>query len=274
MAVLIAAADRTGLARLRAAIRGRKLLAIVSVALFACRGAAPAAAPRVGSASGEEQPAASRAQPPDLAWHMRATFWDAVAARDALIQGDLTSAKQAADRIARTDYKRMLPSTWKPGVDALQRHAAALSVAPDLSAAAQALGRMALTCGACHDERKRGPGRTPTVPLPWVDPPESLEERMERHQLAIDLLWDGLVVPSDNAWRSGTITITRAPLRAPEQTDESIAPQEQARIEATRELGKQARLTTTYLERARVFGELIAGCAQCHELQRPARAAR
>lgn len=240
---------------------------LVSVALAACGSAQPAEPPQASRASGAEQTAGA----PDLAWHMRATFWDAVRARDALIDGDLAGAQRAAEQIARTDYSRMLPGDWKVGVAALQQHAAALSIAPNLNAAAQELGRMALTCGECHEVRKRGPGRTPTVPLPWMDPPESLAERMHRHELGVDLMWDGLVLPSENAWRSGTVTITRSPLRAPEHVDEPMSPELHARIEATRDLAKQARLVTTYQERGRVFGELIAGCAQCHYLQRPAK---
>jgi hypothetical protein len=94
---------------------------------------------------------------------------------------------------------------------------------------------------------------------------------MERHQLGIAQMWDGLVLPSEEAWRSGTVTITRAPLHAPEAADGPISPELHARIEATRDLGKQARLATSYQERGRVYGELIAGCTQCHYLQRPAR---
>jgi hypothetical protein len=257
----------------RAAVRGRQLVILASVALGACHGAGPASVPPASQAAGAEQPVASQAQPPDLAWHMRATFWDAVRARDALIDGDLASAQQAADRIAHTDYARTLPVDWKAGVGALQQHAAALSIAPNLSSAAQELGRMALACGECHDVRKRGPGRTLTVPQPWVDPPETLDERMQRHQVGVDQLWDGLVLPSDNAWRGGTVTITRAPLSAPRQGTDAISAPMHARIEATRELAKQARLAPTFAERARVFGELIAGCADCHHAQRPAHAA-
>jgi hypothetical protein len=252
-------------------VRRMSLLLWVSVALAGCGGTQSSGTPSVSSASGAEQTAVAPAAP-DLAWHMRATFWDAVRARDALIDGDLASAQRAADQIARTDYSRMVPADWKVGVGALQKHSAALGIAPNLSAAAQELGRMALACGECHAERKRGPGRTLMVPLPWEDPPESLDERMQRHQMGVDQMWDGLVLPSDNAWRSGTITITRAPLRAPDRAEEAVSPELHARIEATRELAKQARLATTYLERGRVFGELIAGCAQCHYLQRPARA--
>jgi hypothetical protein len=251
-----------------AAVRGIGLLLFLSAGLAGCGAGHSSVASQPRTPSGAEQVAPAA---PDLAWHMRATFWDAVRARDALIDGNLANAQRAAEQIARADYSRLVPADWKVGVGALQQHASALTTAPDLGAAAQELGRMALACGECHTLRKRGPGRTPTVPLPWEDPPESLDARMQRHQTGIDQMWDGLVVPSDNAWRSGTLTITRAPLRAPDLADEAVSPELHARIEATRELGKEARLATTYLERARVFGELISGCAQCHYMQRPAR---
>ena len=244
------------------------LLLLSSLGLAGCGTGHSSRASHARSAASTEQVASAA---PDLAWHMRATFWDAVRARDALIDGNLANAQRAAEQIAQTDYSRVVPADWKVGVGALQQHAAALSIAPNLGAAAQELGRMALACGECHALRKQGPGRTLTVPLPWEDPPESLDQRMQRHQMGVDQLWDGLVLPSDNAWRSGTLTITRAPLRAPELADDAMSPELHDRIEATRELGKEARLATTYLERARVFGELISGCAQCHYLQRPAR---
>jgi hypothetical protein len=257
-------------ARSNSVIRGTKWF--VSIALIACGSTQSSPSLKQGSStSGAEQIGAEAAAPPDLAWHMRATFWDAVRARDALIDGNLQEAQSAADKIAKTDYSLLVPADWKSGVGALQQHAAALSIAPNLSAAAQELGKVALSCGECHEVRKRGPGRIPIVPLPWEDPPDSLEERMQRHQMGVDQLWDGLVIPSENAWRSGTVTITRAPLRAPEQARESVSPALHARIEATRELGKQARLATTYQQRGLIFGELIAGCAQCHYLQRPVR---
>lgn len=250
-----------------AAVRGTRLLA--SFALVACGSAQPSPVTHGSNTTGAEQTSVEAAVPPDLTWHMQATFWDSLRARDALIDGDLAAAQRAADKLAQTDYSRVVPADWKVGVGALQQHAAALSIAPNLVAAAQELGRMALSCGECHELRKRGPGRTLMVPLPWEDPPESLEERMQRHQMGVDQMWDGLVLPSENAWRSGTVTITRAPLRAPEQAHESISPELQARIEATRDLGRQARVATTFQERGRIFGELIAGCAQCHYLQRP-----
>lgn len=272
-------ASRSGqlLSRVIAAV-GCSIVLVVELTLGSCGEAQPTATassePVAPASSGAEQaaPASPPAREPDVGWHMRASFWDTLRARDALIEGDLAEAQRAADHLAQTDYSRMLPAQWKHWVAALQQHAAALALAPNLSAAAQELGRMALTCGECHELHETGPDAPRANPLPWEEPPDTVEDRMHRHQLGVVQMWDGLVLPSEKAWRNGTVTITRAPLRAPERADQPIDDALAAQIQAVRELAKQARLATTYQERGRVYGELIARCAQCHYTERPARA--
>jgi hypothetical protein len=251
--------------------------AIGCLAWFAlgCSSSAPApAAASPQSSTGAEQvaPAPAASTPaPDLAYHMRASFWAAVQARDALIVGDLARAQSAADDLAKYDYAGLLPDDWKHWTGQLQQYAKELSMAPNLAAAAQELGRMALVCGDCHDLHQRGPTRPAIKALPWEDPPEDFDARMHRHQLGIAQMWDGLVLPSEDAWRSGTVTITRAPLRAPEVAAEPIDEATNQRIEEVRALAKQARTAGTYQERGRIYGELIARCANCHAFERPAR---
>jgi hypothetical protein len=228
-------------------------------------------APAAQASSGAEQATAAAKPPPDLGYHMRASFWAAVQARDALIDGDLAKAQRAADVLVNYDYDALLPHDWRHWYAQLQQYAKELSMAPNLAAAAQELGHVALICGDCHDLHERGPAAPRAAPLPWEDPPEQLEARMHRHQLGVAQLWDGLVLPSERAWRSGTVTITRAPLRAPEADDAPIDEAMHQRIEAVRALAKEARTVTSYDERGRVYGELIAGCAECHALLRPAR---
>jgi hypothetical protein len=223
-----------------------------------------------GAEQVESAPAASTPAP-DLAYHMRASFWAAVQARDALIVGDLARAQSAADDLAKYDYAGLLPADWKHWTGQLQQYAKELSMAPNLAAAAQELGRMALVCGECHDLHQRGPTRPAIKALPWEDPPEAFDARMHRHQLGIAQMWDGLVLPSEDAWRAGTVTITRAPLRAPELAEEPIDEATNKRIEEVRALAKQARTAGTYEDRGRIYGELIARCAQCHAFARPAR---
>ena len=254
---------------------GHALVAAVCLAL-GCSDR-PSEEPRVAASGGAEQsPVATeqddQAGAPDLAYHMRESFWDAVRARDAIIKGDLATAHAAADALAAHDYGRLLPPDWKHWTASMQQYARELSMAPNLSAAAAELGKLALVCGDCHDMHQRGPARPKLKALPWEDPPETLDARMHRHQLGIAQIWDGLVLPSEEAFRNGTITITRAPLVPPEVADEAVDPQLSAAIEEVRGLAKQARVATTYEERGRIYGELIARCANCHAIMRPVRA--
>jgi cytochrome c553 len=250
---------------------------VLSVLGVACGATSPAPAvtpPNASAASGSEpaqpaQPATSSA--PDVQWHMRASFWQTLRARDALIDGDLAEAQRQADRLAKTDYASMLPVAWKHWVAQLQQDAAALSLAANLDEAALALGRMALACGECHELHDAGPDKPRVQPQPWEDPPDTYDERMQRHHLGLTQMWDGLVLPSEKAWRSGTVTITRAPLRAPERAGEPIDDNARARIEEVRELAKQSRRADTYQERGRIYGELVARCARCHYTERSAR---
>lgn len=244
--------------------------------LAACSGSGPAAAAAEHSAGAERasEPAAPAAEPaaaaePDLAAHMQASFWMAVRARDALIAGDLASAQRAADALASHDYGHLLPADWNHWVVLMRQYARELSMAPNPVAAGQELGRLALVCGDCHDLHQRGPERVRPDPEPWRDPPEELGERMLRHQIGAEQLWEGLVLPSETSFRSGITTLTRAPLRAPEREGEPIDAAMNARIEKVRTLAKAARAATTYQARGQIFGELIATCADCHAFARP-----
>lgn len=196
--------------------------------------------------------------------HVKSSFWEAIRARDAIIAGDLPVAKRAASALARQDFESVVPRDWTPWMQRIQQDARELTAAPNLGAAAQALGKIALECGDCHDIQHGGPTRLPAKPEPWRGPPEALEERMLRHQTGAEQMWDGLVMPSEQSFRSGTTTLERAPLTAPERQGMPIDAGLNARIEEVRELAKQAQFAATYAERGRVYGELVARCAGCH----------
>lgn len=245
---------------------------IACVLAFACGSGEP----KPASSSGDEvsapppakvatsAPAPTAAPPARLSAHMENSFWEALRARDAIIAGNLPVAKRAASSLVHQDLNSIVPRDWMPWTQRIQQHARELTAAPNLGAAAQALGQIAVECGDCHLVQNGGPPRLPAKPEPWRGPPEALEERMLRHQTGAEQMWDGLVMPSEQSFRSGTITLERAPLTPPERQGMPIDEVLNARIEEVRELAKQAQFVTTYAERSRVYGELIARCAGCH----------
>ena len=219
------------------------------------RAAKPLAATRRVPAKGEE---------PDRRVHMEASFWMAIIARDALIDGDLDAARSVGHELAAHDYGNAFPPSWKHWVGDMQKQAGALAIAADDAEAGQAVGALAVACGNCHREQKGGFRLQDAEAMPWHDPPETVTERMERHAVGIEQMWFGLIAPSDEVWRAGTVTLTRAPLQAPEAGDAPVDERHHAEFERLRDLAKRARSAPTGADRARIYGEAITPCAHCH----------
>lgn len=133
--------------------------------------------------------------------------------------------------------------------------AARLAEATDIGAASQALGALARTCGDCH-ATLGGPA------APIGEAPEAEDGgvtlRMKRHRWAEARLWDGLVVPSDRAWRAGAHALADAPL----------VPAADVLAQSVHALGRKAIVVGARVDRGAVYGELMATCASCHALVR------
>lgn len=221
--------------------------------------AGAAESPSAASSGGAEQ-----APVDDRAWHMQETFWMAVRARDAVMAGDLEAARSAARELEQHAFADTLPADWKHYTEQMRQQAQALVIASGLAEAGQAVGALGLSCGSCHFQQKAGPGAVREPPMAWQDPPDTLTERMDRHYAGVEQLWQGLVQPSEDAWRNGTLTLTRAPLQAPEAEGAEVSPAAHAQVERVRQLARQARAAKSHPERAQIYGELIAACASCH----------
>jgi len=221
--------------------------------------------PAESTTGAEHAPAVAAAAPvDDRAWHMQETFWMAVRARDAVMGGDLEAARNAARELEQHEFAGTLPADWKHFTEQMKQQAQAIVVAGGLDEAGQAVGALALSCGNCHFQQKAGPDAVREPPRAWQDPPDTLTERMDRHYAGVEQLWQGLVQPSEEAWRNGTLTLTRAPLQAPEAQRAEVTPEGHAQVERVRELAKRARAARSHPERAQIYGELIAACASCH----------
>jgi hypothetical protein len=239
-------------------------LGALGIGFGACSGAEPTPqpAPRPASSGGDHGSTAKQSF--DRAHHMQATLWMALSARDALIDGDLGEAKTAARALAQHDYEASVPATWKPWIGELQKYAGDLVIAKGIDDAAQSLAAIGLACGSCHYHHEAGLTVRREPPMAWEDSNDTIGERMDRHAQGIEQMWMGLVQPSEQAWRSGTVTLTRAPLEAPATEGGSVGPRAAAEIERVRGLARRARTASSHAERAQIYGQLIAGCGHCH----------
>jgi hypothetical protein len=222
-----------------------------------------AASGRAGSSAID----ATDAQAPDFKYHMQASFWQALAVRDAVIAGDVVLARKQAALLEAKRFPQ-LPDTWRYSVAQMQQSAAEVALAADIDAAAQWTATIAVACGNCH----RYSGEVPAFAgrrAPEVAPAEeTLADRMQRHARIADDLWTGLL-GSEAAWRRGANSLNEAP---PQPTSADAASVDEAfalELNQIKALGIQALMARTLERRAVVYGDLIARCAHCHPFARP-----
>jgi len=197
-----------------------------------------------------------------LAARMRGHFDQAFRATDAVIRGDLAGAREPARWITEHPPDRVPPLDTRY-VGEIQQAAARTATATDLDGAAASAASMLATCGDCH----RASGARPSPPPPLGTSVGGIVGHMVAHQQAVDLMAQGLVIPSARAWEDGAARLAVAPLRpAQAPPDKKLRAAVLAAEQRTHALAERARTAASATARATVFAEVIAGCASCHSL--------
>lgn len=158
---------------------------------------------------------------------MHGHYDSAVAARDAVVAGDLAAAQKSIE-------------------------------AKDLREAAIAVGKTAQACGECHSSKAA------VVALPVADKPnwKMAKNEMLRHQWAVDTLWIALVTPDDELLAEALTELGASPL-APVATGMDPVPRA---IELEVAVHEAAAAMKQPTDRGERYGELLASCAECHAL--------
>lgn len=181
-----------------------------------------------------------------------------------IIMGRLEGVRQPANWLATHETLSDLPTSYEPFVDFMRSSARQVEKAEDLETAASAVSLMAQNCGSCHRashvDVEFG---YDALPAEWSDS----ETHMQRHQWAMDRLWEGLIGPSDAAWTRGAAMLSEEPLHADEvpanvtagdaETFENIARE-------VHELGAAGAGLTGLSDRSQVYGRILGLCADCH----------
>lgn len=195
--------------------------------------------------------------------HMKEHFDKVGVMKDAVIRGDLEAMREPAKYMAEHKADGMPPKAASQ-ILAMQTAAKRAAEASDINMAANAVATMASTCGTCH--------RATDVVVkaaPPAEPPEGddLAAHMLAHQQAIEYLYQGLIVPSDDLWKKGAQLLRAAPMQnekfpADVKLTEDIKAFE-VKAHQFAGMADQARDPKT---RVGVYGTLIASCAGCHGL--------
>jgi hypothetical protein len=201
----------------------------------------------------------------EIANHMHEHLTRITTIKSFIIIDDLNGVREPATWLAEHDSVPGLPSNFAPYVELMRVYARQVVAASDVKSAAESVSRMARTCGNCHlvndVELEFG---FDTRPGDWPD----TISHMQRHQWAVDRLWEGLIGPSDVAWSRGTEMLVDVPLSPVDLVNEATDGMD---LTATDEiahrvhvLGGQGTNTRTPDARSALYAELLGLCADCH----------
>jgi hypothetical protein len=226
--------------------------------------AAPAASPAASEPGPIEQkpevaatPAAPQAGS-SLDHIMREHFADALLIRQAVIAGAPENAAAPASALATAGDLEHLPEGWRGFVERMQEVAGRIRDSSLISRAARATADLGVTCGLCHQQR--GGPHASSEPAPAQG--ATLESRMQRHAWATERLWEGLYVPSDDAWAAGARALSSAPFPT-EVTKPGGVYARTAAADFAR-LVRSAPTKKTPLDRAELYAQLLLTCGSCH----------
>lgn len=198
--------------------------------------------------------------------HMTEHFSQVGVIINAVIRGDLEDVREPARWMASHQDAKGLPATSALYVDEMKNTAKQTAQAKTLSGASIAAASMAVNCGACHAAAGI---QTKGLEVPAVGQAEGsgVTPHMLEHQWAVDLMLNGLVRPSVEDWVAGARRLQAAPLVASDLPDDPKLSLEvrdhEARVHA---LAEKALKASSGPARAAVFGEITAGCGECHGL--------
>lgn len=193
---------------------------------------------------------------------MRAHFHDALLIRQAVIAGTPEQAANAATVLSLIEDLDELPPGWREFVESMQLAARRITDSTSSAQAAAAAADLGVACGRCH-QKLGGPRASDEAP-PAIG--HSVEMRMKRHEWATERLWEGLVVPSSDAWSAGARALAGDGI-----PDDMVKPggvhARSAASDFTKLVAAAPGKKTTE-ERAALYAELLVTCGTCHRALR------
>lgn len=199
----------------------------------------------------------------DRAAFMRGHFALVTAVHEAVIRGDLKTARTQARALADRPGPPGLPAAAAPYVATMKAAAAGLATVDELEDAASATSSMLALCGDCH----RAVGTMPASAAPPTSTLGGAVGHMLAHKRAVDLMVQGLTVPSAALWQQGADALGSAPLRRAElPRDPKLTKQILDAEQWVHQMADRARHATDERSRVFVYSEVIESCGTCHAL--------
>lgn len=204
-----------------------------------------------------------------------------IAARNALIRGDLAMARQSMRKLAFFMEHVPFPDQGKEYARITKELAEQVREGSDLEEACMAFARLSYACGQCHHALDRGP----PIKLDPAPDGHDLTMHMRRHYWAVERMWEALLSDSPKTFQRAARVLAEAPLHGPEKPDAESPPGAtrlayevhdlafSAAIEGSTAAddyvpapGEPREAKPTTRGQAEIFGQLLSACSQCHTL--------
>lgn len=204
-----------------------------------------------------------------------------IVTRNALIRGDLPTARQSMRKLAFYMEHVPFPDQGREYARISKALAEQVRDGSDLEEACMAFARLSYACGQCHHALDRGP------PIKLEPPPggEGLAVHMKRHYWAVERMWEALLSDSPKTFQRAARTLAEAPLHGPQQPDTETPAGATRLAYEVHDLAFAAAVEGSTVEddyvpppgeprepkptsrgQAEIFGQLLLACSQCHTL--------
>lgn len=187
---------------------------------------------------------------------MERHFEEADAMRTAAVRGEVDTVREVAASFAARVSESTYPQPWEPSVERLEAVLVRASALDDASRGALLVAEVGASCGSCHADNDV------PVAVEWPTEP-SPEHRMDTFAYATELLWLGLIVPSESAWERGA-NAYHAALSCEDFESVSLGPHHVSLCSSVKATGASVVAANDPLERQRAFADVVSTCAGCH----------
>jgi len=212
----------------------------------------------------QAKPAEPAAPAVDVATHMHEHLARVTSMQEAVIRGDMEAAVEPARWIADHQETAGLPAGTESVVADMKKAAAVVAEAKDLKNAATATAMTISYCGTCHTAAKATPVMAEMAKPATAGP---MAAHMLEHQWATDLMYQGLVIPSEDRWQKGLAAMQVSPLAEKDLPKDAKLTKEIAALEKrVHEMAAKAKTATDLGTKVAFYGEYLGGCAGCHGL--------
>lgn len=241
-------------------------IALVALGIMGCSKSRQAPPKQLDQAA--QAPTTQPSDAASVSRGMHEFFEQTMRARDAIINGDVTSAKKALATLADQEFeKTTLSPEWGTQLERWRAIARLGGHSKSLEEAAASVSKLGAQCGQCHEALRKGPEFDPSG---WVEDTDDLQAHMFLLTWASDRMWEGLTEPWDRAWRVGAETLVEAPIKASALKKKLGRKLRDAPDYAQdlKQIGEMALSQKGIEARAEAYSKVLLNCASCHSAVR------